>query len=248
MGLLAEDLDADGDVDLFMTHLDGQTNTIYVNDGGGLFLDTSAMSGLGAPSVAFTGFGTAALDYDLDGDLDLVVVNGAVKRLPGLVDTGDRYPLGQKDQLFRNDGGRRFEEVLPTPGPLAEPDVGRGVAAGDVDNDGLVDLLVSNNNGPAQLLLTKGRGHWVGLRLRSRGGPDGAPGALVELALSQRSLHRRARSDGSYLSASDYRILFGTGAESAPRWLEVRWPDGRRTRWLEPPGDRFLVGVDDARR
>jgi hypothetical protein len=248
MGLLAEDLDADGDTDLFMTHLDGQTNTIYVNDGAGMFLDSSTLTGLGPPSVGFTGFGTSALDVDLDGDLDLVVLNGAVKRLPRLVEAGDPYPLRQPDQLFRNLGDQRFAEAIPTPSALGEPDVGRGTAAGDVDNDGVVDLLLTNNSGPAQLLLTEaGDGHWLGLRLRVAGGADGAPGARAELALAERTAVRWARSDGSYLSASDHRVLFGAGGEAAARRLDVAWPGGRRTRWLEPPLDRYLVLVGDAR-
>jgi hypothetical protein len=248
MGLLAEDLDGDGHEDLFMTHLDGQTNTIYRNDGAGMFLDSSTMSGLGPPSIGYTGFGTSALDFDLDGDLDLIVLNGAVKRLRALVEAGDPYPLRQPDQLFRNLGAGRFEEVVPTSAALAEPDIGRGTAAGDVDNDGAVDLLLSNNSGPAQLLLTEsGSGRWLGLRLRLLGGPDGAPGARAALTFAERTLVRWARSDGSYLSASDHRVLFGAAGEPAANRLELVWPGGRRTRWLAPPLDRYLVLAGDAR-
>ena len=181
MGVDAGDFDGDGDDDLFMTHLTRETNTLYVNDGLGLFEDRTATIGLGAPSLAYTGFGTAWLDYDNDGWLDLLAVNGAVQashqRFAGgvrdaPVRAGEPLPLHQPNQLFRNLGNGRFDEVTRRAGAVFElSEVSRGAAFGDIDNDGDVDVLVTNNAGRARLLINEvgNRHRWVGLRLV--GGP-----------------------------------------------------------------------------
>ncbi|MGD2115074.1 MAG: VCBS repeat-containing protein, partial [Acidobacteriota bacterium] len=124
MGVDAGDFDADGDLDLFMTHINGETNTLYVNTGMGLFEDRSIETGLAAPSFPFTGFGTAWLDYDNDGWLDLLVLNGEVRTLEPLAREGDPFPFDQRNQLFRNLGpspeGQRFEDVSGRAGEAFE--------------------------------------------------------------------------------------------------------------------------------
>ena len=168
MGVDAGDFDGDGDDDLFVSHLITQTNTLYVNDGNGLFEDRSTRTGLGPPSLAFTGFGTAWFDYDNDGWLDVFVANGAVDLIPRLVQAGDPYPLHQTNQLFRNLGDGRFTEMSASGGNVFDlSEVSRGSAFGDIDNDGDIDIVLTNNNGPARLLLNMvgNRQHWVGLRL-----------------------------------------------------------------------------------
>ncbi len=185
MGVDAGDVDGDGDEDLFMTHLNQETNTLYVNDGNGFFADRSRESGLGPPSWLFTGFGTALFDYDNDGRLDAAAVNGAVKLADAPRRSGDPYPLHQTNQLFRNLGsdqrppGRaslqvaepitglrnlgpgpsglaRFEEVTARAGAVWQlSEVSRGAAFGDVDDDGDIDILVVNNAGPVRLLLNQ---------------------------------------------------------------------------------------------
>ncbi len=242
MGVDAGDADGDGDEDLFMTHIAEQTNTFYLNDGAGMFLDSTAVSGLGPPSAGYTGFGSVFVDYDLDGDLDLVTVTGGVKLNRELLAAGDPVGLGQEDQLFENEGDGRFTEVLPRPAPLATLEVGRGLAVGDVDGDGDGDLAIANNNAPARLLLGEPPpARWLGLRLRAEGGPDGVPGTRAVLEVGGRSLHRRVRADGSYLSANDPRIHFGAGEAARFDRLDLFWPDGTQTRLLEPPADRYLV-------
>ncbi|HUP41670.1 MAG TPA: CRTAC1 family protein [Thermoanaerobaculia bacterium] len=253
MGADAGDFDADGDLDLFVTHLEGETNTLYVNDGSGLFEDRSLESGLGAPSFPFTSFGAGWIDFDNDGWLDLLVASGAVRVLEEQARAGDPYPLKQRRQLFRNvpapgGGGRRFEEVGAEAGEVfALAEVGRGAAFGDVDGDGAVDALLANNNGPARLLINRIGQHrpWLGLELR---GPAGGPaiGALAEVARAGApALLRRVRTDGSYASASDPRMLVGLGEAAEVREVRIRWPDGRRERWLELAAGRWFTLYDD---
>ena len=243
MGVDAADVDDDGDLDLFMTHLQGQSNTLYLNDGRGQFLDVSAGSRLAEPSVAYTAFGAAFVDFDADGDLDLLTVNGAVKSLDLLREAGDPFPLHQPNQLFLNDGSGRFEEQLPRPAVLAISEVSRGLAIGDVDNDGDADVLISNNAGPARLVgnTTDGNAGWVGVRLVGSHGGSSLPGSSVWLESGGRRRLRRARADGSYGSSRDPRVLFGRGRDSGDAALELRWAEGGRTRWTRLPGDRYLV-------
>ena len=237
MGVDAGDFDADGDDDLFMTHLVAETNTLYINDGAGLFEDRSAMVGLGVPSLAYTGFGTAWFDFDNDGWLDLLVANGAVRILDALERATDPFPLDEPNQLFRNLGTGRFEEVTGRAGAVfALSEVSRGAAFGDVDNDGDLDVLVTNNNGPARLLINHvgQRNRWVGLRLVGGPGPRDMLGARVGVFRDEGPpLWRRARADGSYASANDPRVLVGLGEAATVRRVRVVWPSGRVEDWTD---------------
>jgi hypothetical protein len=244
MGVVAGDLDGDGSIDVFITHLEHEHNTLWRNDGRGLYTDDSWESGLGRTSWDMTGFGAAILDFDADGVDDLFVANGAVRRIEKEMVAGDIHPLRLENQLFRGLGGGRFEEV-PAAGresPVRQ-EVGRGVALGDVDNDGDEDLVISNNAGPGRLLRRRGdRGErWVGARLLDGAARRDLYGAEVTLrseGAPQRS--RRVHTDGSYAAACDPRILF-TLPGGAPVALDLRWPDGSRERYLAPPSGRYLV-------
>jgi hypothetical protein len=237
MGVDAGDLDDDGDLDLFMTHLAGETNTVYLNDGQGWFEDRTAASGLGGPSKSMTAFGTGFLDYDNDSDLDVFVANGAVNIILSLVKASDPYPLHQPNQLFANRGDGNFADVSAESGAVfALSEVSRGVAFGDIDNDGDMDLVVANNNGPARLMLNQvgNRTAWLGLRLVSTQGRD-ALGAWVEIQREgASSLWRRVHTDGSYASAADPRLLVGLGAQSKVTGVSVRWPSGRQEDFPAP--------------
>jgi hypothetical protein len=249
MGVDAGDFDNDGDEDLFMTHLPDQGNNLYVNDGSGMFEDQSARSGLGPASLGYTGFGTAWIDYDNDGWLDLLTVNGAVSLKPSRA--SHRFPYDERNGLFRNLGNGRFEEVTSRAGDVfGLSEVSRGASFGDIDNDGDTDVLVTNNSGPARLLVNNigNRRHWLGLRLvgdvasrASRASRD-MIGARVEVVRPDgRTLWRRPRSDGSYASANDPRVLVGLGDSSAPVRVRVVWPAGGTEEWTGVPIDRWIT-------
>jgi hypothetical protein len=245
MGVDAGDFDADGDDDLFMTHLRNETNTIFVNDGTGVFEDRSAESGLGMPSMPYTSFGTAWFDYDNDGCLDIFIANGEVQTIDALARAGDPYPLHQPNQLFRNLGNGRIEEVTHTAGAVFQlSEVSRGAAFGDVDNDGDVDVLVTNNNGPARLLINQvgNRNHWIGLRLID--GESGRDMLGTRVAIHRRAgptLWRTVRTAASYCSANDPRVLVGLGGSTHVTKVCAYWPDGSAEQWTSLPIDAYTT-------
>jgi hypothetical protein len=244
MGVDAGDFDGNGTDDIFVTHLMDETNTLYVNLGEGLFEDRTREAGLGMPGRRFTGFGTLFFDYDNDSWLDLFVANGAVQLLQELVRAKHPFPLGQPNQLFRNTGKGSFVEVLDQAGPeLQLLEVSRGTAFGDVDNDGDTDVLVTNNNGPARLFLNEvgNRNHWLGLRFVGKSGRD-MLGAQVEIVISNNNvLRRRVRTDGSYLSGNDPRVLVGLGSATGVKSMRVRWPSAVVEEWKNLAVDQYTT-------
>lgn len=245
MGVDAGDFDGNGTEDIFITHLMDETHALYTNLGKGLFEDRTREAGLGLPGQRFTGFGTLFFDYDNDGWLDLLVVNGAVQLLPDLVRKGDPFPLGQPNQLFRNDGRGKFIDLSAQAGDSFQRlEVSRGAAFGDVDNDGDTDVLITNNNGPARLFLNQDavRNHWLGLRLIGRENGRDMLGARGEIVISKNKIfRRRVRTDGSYLSANDHRVLAGLGNASQVEFVRVYWPDGTVEEWKEPRVDQYTT-------
>jgi enediyne biosynthesis protein E4 len=245
MGIAAGDVDGDGDDDLFVTHLAGETSTLFVNDGHGTFADRTVPTRLAAATYPYTGFGAGFLDYDNDGRLDLLVANGAVSLIEEQAAKGSAYPYAQTPQLLRNMGDGRFADVSGTAGEtFHRAGVGRGVAFGDVDNDGGMDALIVDSNGPVRLLLNQ-VGHrqpWLGLSLRgrpkaARGERDMLGARVAVLRRNAPTLWRRAATDGSYASANDPRVLVGLGeAAETPAVTEVRvfWPDGKSESFPPP--------------
>ena len=245
MGVDAGYFDGDGDLDIFIAHLVNETNTLYVNDGSGIFEDRSSSSGLGAGSWKYTGFGTSFFDYDNDGWLDLLIVNGGVTVVEELVQQRDPFPFHQPNQLFRNLGDGRFEEATDQAGPaFVQSEVSRGAAFGDIDNDGDTDVAVHNDSGPLQIFINNsGRDRsWINLRLLD---PEGRRDMLGSVARVLRTespdLSRQVRVAGSYASSNDPRVLIGLGEDEKIDEVLIHWSDGTRHRRLRPPARQFIV-------
>jgi hypothetical protein len=252
MGVDADDLHGNGRPDLFATAYSRQTSTLFRNEGGCQFLDVTHGSGLGPPCWLMLKFGTCFLDVDQDGSLDIVVANGHVDR------TIDRQGNGnityrEPAQLFLNDGHGRFREVSKQAGPyFQERHVGRGLALADYDNDGRLDLAFSNNGGPAVLLHneTQTRNHWIRLELQGTKSNRDGVGAKVTIKAGKQELVRHRKGGGSYLSASDPRLLIGLGTSQTVERIQVRWPSGL-VQHLGPlqadRGYRIVEGSPEAR-
>ena len=251
MGVDAGDFDNDGDEDLFITELTGEGSNLFVNDGKAVFEDQSARSGLGAHSLPYTGFGTAWFDFDNDGWLDIMAVNGTIAAIEALRRANDPFPLRQRKLLFRNLANGQFEEVAERAGAAFQlSEVGRGAAFGDVDNDGDVDVLVGNDAGPTRLLINNvgDRKHWLGLRLVGERKRDMYGARVAVLRGNGSTLWRRARADGSYASANDPRVLIGLGDSAEAATVRVVWPSGRAEEWTRVAIDRYTTLIEGSGR
>jgi hypothetical protein len=244
MGVAAGDYDGDRREDLFVTNFSKQGNSLYRNDGDGSFSNRTYASRIGTISLNWLGFGCAFLDEDLDGRLDLLVANGHVMDNVALTEREITY--AERKSLYRNRGDGTFADVAAGAGDLDVPRVSRGLAIGDVDNDGDLDALVNNQNDAPQLLMSTTRErhperHWLSFRLAGRrSNPDGYH-ARVMVTAGGRSQLREARSAFSYCSASDRRVHFGLGRASVAETVTVHWPSGRTDRFRAVPADRSYV-------
>ena len=250
MGVDAGDFDGDGNEDLFLAHLDGESNTLYVKTEQGFFEDRTVRHDLHAPSMPWTGFGAGFLDYDNDGRLDIFVANGAVRLQERQARRGERYPLQQRNQLFRGvDQG--FDEVTSKVGvAMRVEEVSRGAIFGDIDSDGDTDIIVTNNNGPTRVLVNTigSLQNWIGLRLLSEDGRD-AHHARVDLgAAENQTVSRWVRTEGSYCSARDPRLIVGLGKQTHPLQVRVRWSDGSVDEWSDVPANRYSTLKQGASR
>jgi hypothetical protein len=251
MGIGFGDVDGDGLDDLFVTHLNSETNTLWKQGPRGLFRDVTNFTKLNRPLWRGTGFGTMLADFNHDGALDAVLVNGRVVKRSPLERLTSPTPLGpfwsqymDRNQLFANDGTGSFRDLsLSSPALCGAPNIGRGLAVGDLDNDGALDLAVTAVAGPARLYrnVAPKQGHWLMARVLDPALKRDAYGAEVTVVAGERRFRRTVNPGGSYLSHSDVRVHFGLGQAERVERIEVRWPDGRSEEFPGGPADRHLL-------
>jgi hypothetical protein len=238
MGVDWGDYDNDGRFDLLAANYARQPKSLFHNEGNSLFTNRSYTSGIGAASLLPLTFGANFVDIDNDGWLDIVLVNGHVDSLAERVDTTTSYL--QKAQLFRNLGNGRFTDVSAAAGPdFTRKIVGRGIALGDYDGDGRQDLLIVDDEGAPLLLHNQSDAdnHWISLRCLWKPGKTDAVGARVTIKAGNMRQIREVRASGSYLSTNDPAVHFGLGLNPKIETLEIRWPDGKLSRYRDVPVD-----------
>ena len=227
MGSTIADYDGDGRLDIFKTNFSDDTSTLYRNNGDGTFTDMTFPAGLGL-YTKYLGWGTMFFDFDNDGWPDILVVNGHV--YPEV----DRYKLGADYEepriLYHNNGNGTFSDISASAGPgIVTRKSGRGVAVGDLWNDGRMSAVISNMNARPSLLVNQVRNgnHWIAIKPVGTQSNRDAIGARVTVKAGKRTLVDEVRSGSSYDSNSDMRVHFGLGANTQIDGLEIRWPNGK---------------------
>ena len=243
MGVDAADYDQDGWIDLFVANIDHEVFSLYHNNGNETFTDVAASMGIAMPTLLMSGWGAKFFDYDNDGEIDLIIANGHpdTKIHQRVSDVYFREEM----LLFRNNG-KKFVDVSASSGAVfSERIAGRGLALGDFDNDGAVDVLVGVN-GEAPILLHNRAGrenHWLGVRLVGKKANRDAIGAKITYQAGGLKRHRTKVGGGSYISSHDPRMVLGIGQRTKMDWIEIQWPQpsGLVQRIANPPIDRYIT-------
>jgi len=242
MGTEFADYDGDGRLDLVVTNHEFETHSLFHNDGGGIFTDATVEAGIGPPTLPHVGFGVVLFDADNDMRMDMAIVNGHVIDNTALFRAGSTH--AQRKLLFRNTTGRRFTEVGRQSGRgFGREGVGRTLLAGDVDNDGDLDLVVTNNGGPLELLRNDGgnRQHSIELRLVGVSSNRDAIGARVTVTSGGRAQIREVKSGSSYLGQNDLRIHVGLGDLPRVERVDIRWPRGQVEMLRDLEADQIVT-------
>jgi len=240
MGVHSGDYDNDGDFDLFVTNFSDDDNTLYQNDGDGLFEVATYAQGLGGSARPFLGWGTALCDFDNDGWLDLFIANGHLYPQLGQPPSGLRYAQGN---LVYGSRAGHFEAAGPCAGPgLDVEKASRAAALGDYDNDGDTDVLVMNMNAPPTLLRNDGGNwnSWLGLDLEGVGSNRDAIGARVIAVVGERTLLRQVERGYGFQASHDPRLVIGLGGDEEVSRVDILWPSGHRQELVDPPLRRYL--------
>jgi hypothetical protein len=244
MGIAIGDYDRSGTLDLFKTNFSGDTSTLYSNSGKGYCDDRTFAGGVGI-NTRWLGWGTGFLDLENDGWLDLFLVNGHV--YPEVEQLATEAGYAQRKVVYRNGRNGRFEDVTERLGPpLTTPRAGRGAAFGDYDNDGDVDVVVTNVHDRPDLfrLDTSRKQHWLLLKLVGTRSNRSAIGARVRAVRGTLVQVDEVRGGGSYISQNDLRVHFGLGEAARVDRVEVRWPSGLDESWPDVAADRILELVE----
>jgi hypothetical protein len=241
MGVGIADYDGDGWLDIVRTNFTDQVTTVYRNNGDGTFHDASMQAGLGV-NTKYLGFGVGFFDFDNDGRKDIFIANGHV--YPQIADRKLHVTYRQPRLLYRNLGNGRFEDVSAKAGPaITAPAVGRGCAFADLDNDGDIDIVVNNLDGPPSVLRNDGgnQNHWLMIKCIGTRSNRSAIGARVRVSASGRTQIDEVLSGSGYYSQNDLRLHFGLGTSEMADVVEVAWPSGGRESFRNIATDHLLV-------
>lgn len=246
MGIAYSDADGDGMPDLFITHLDRELHTLWRQHPRGTFGDVTGPAKIAAADMRGTGFGTIMEDFDDDGDADVAIANGRVVKGDGAnqSELGEHFSLyAERNHLFANDGSGTFSNISASNSAFcATPGVWRGLACGDIDRDGGLDLVVTQIGGKARVLRNVGKqGHWLGVRAFDPALKRDAFGAEVTARVGDKQWIRRIQSDGSYQSAGSPLAHFGLGERTKVDAIEILWPDGSRESFSGIDADQYIV-------
>jgi hypothetical protein len=247
MGVDSADFDGDGWQDLFVSNIDQETFSIYHNNGDETFDEVNQRAGIADPTRLLSGWGLRFFDYDNDGLLDLILANGHPDDLVNERMRGVSYR--EPILLFHNEGKGRMHNVGLSSGEVFHKKyAARGLAIGDLNNDGYPDVVFTENGGPPHVLMNmaESKNHWIGLMLVGTTANRDAIGALIRWSVNGKIYSRLQTAGGSYLSSSDPRVILGLGRATSVDWVEIRWPkpSSRVDRLTSPPIDRYLTVVE----